>query len=92
MTAVSAPRARRCLLPALLLLGLAACGTPSSFDNPNLTLDAATPYPDLVPEGQILARADAPTRIAEQDDQALLARAARLKARAAALRATEVAG
>ena len=77
--------ATRLILPALLGLSLLGC-----TDTPDL--DAAIPaseqqgsYPPLVPVETLLAQAEAP-RLDGTEDEALAARAAALRARAARLK------
>jgi hypothetical protein len=67
---------------ALLLFLLAACARPPDLPPPGVALP---PAPALVPLGPILAAADA----ADGPDAELVARAAALEARAAALRAAQ---
>jgi len=72
-----------------LLLATTAC---TEFPELDAKIDAtsrAAPYPDLIPVEEIKAQVT-PPRIADTSGSDVMARAARLKARAARLRATPI--
>lgn len=78
---------RRALLPALAVsLLLAACSSHPDLATRETALSKSAPYPALAPLAPLLAAADAPSRAKPAETQ-LTARAAGLRARAAALRA-----
>lgn len=82
--------ARLPVLAAALLVGaVAGCSRFPALDDTVSDSARTAPYPDLVPVGMLLAQVP-PDRIAPDTDDASKARAARLRARAAALRGTVI--
>lgn len=82
----------RAILPALMALALTACTQFPELDSTITPALEAADYPALVPVDPLLAQATAGRADPQQTEAALLARVARLRARAARLRGSVLSG